>query len=77
MALIKFLQSLLSWEQDTALLECDEILVELKEKFPVTTSISHNFVSQVINMNITNFSNLIIYLLWIAGLPIISIKEKI
>ncbi|XP_018023345.1 raf homolog serine/threonine-protein kinase Raf isoform X1 [Hyalella azteca] len=37
-------KALLSWDQDIALVEGDEIIVELKEKFPVTTSISHNFI---------------------------------
>ncbi|KAF2361594.1 Protein kinase C-like phorbol ester/diacylglycerol-binding domain [Trinorchestia longiramus] len=37
-------KTLLSWDQDIALVEGDEIIVELKEKFPVTTSISHNFI---------------------------------
>ncbi|XP_066588347.1 raf homolog serine/threonine-protein kinase Raf isoform X2 [Prorops nasuta] len=33
-----------SWDTDISLLDCDEILVEILEKFPVMTSISHNFV---------------------------------
>uniref|UniRef100_A0A6B0VE60 non-specific serine/threonine protein kinase n=1 Tax=Ixodes ricinus TaxID=34613 RepID=A0A6B0VE60_IXORI len=32
------------WGEDVTSLEDDEIQVEIKEKFPVTTSISHNFV---------------------------------
>ena len=35
----------MSWDSDIALLEGEEIVVEVLEKFPVTTSISHNFVS--------------------------------
>ncbi|XP_015175123.1 PREDICTED: raf homolog serine/threonine-protein kinase phl [Polistes dominula] len=33
-----------SWDTDISLLECDEISVEILDKFPITTSISHNFV---------------------------------
>lgn len=32
------------WDTDISSLECDEISVEILEKFPITTSISHNFV---------------------------------
>lgn len=35
---------LISWDADISLLECDEISVEILDKFPITTSISHNFV---------------------------------
>lgn len=35
---------LTSWDADISLLECDEISVEILDKFPITTSISHNFV---------------------------------
>lgn len=34
----------MSWDSDIALLEGEEIVVEVLEKFPVTTSISHNFI---------------------------------
>ncbi|XP_066985291.1 raf homolog serine/threonine-protein kinase Raf isoform X2 [Macrobrachium rosenbergii] len=34
----------MSWDADIALLEGEEIVVEVLEKFPVTTSISHNFI---------------------------------
>ncbi|KAG0725163.1 Serine/threonine-protein kinase B-raf [Chionoecetes opilio] len=34
----------MSWDYDIALLEGEEIVVEVLEKFPVTTSISHNFI---------------------------------
>ena len=34
----------LSWDMDLSLLEGEEIKVELSDKFPMTTSISHNFV---------------------------------
>ncbi|CAL7947874.1 unnamed protein product [Xylocopa violacea] len=33
-----------SWDSDISLLDCDEISVEILDKFPITTSISHNFV---------------------------------
>ncbi|XP_042884721.1 raf homolog serine/threonine-protein kinase Raf-like isoform X2 [Penaeus japonicus] len=33
----------MSWDSDIAALEGEEIVVEVLEKFPVTTSISHNF----------------------------------
>ncbi|XP_001605107.1 raf homolog serine/threonine-protein kinase Raf [Nasonia vitripennis] len=32
------------WDTDISSLECDEISVEILDKFPITTSISHNFV---------------------------------
>lgn len=32
------------WDTDISSLECDEISVEIHDKFPITTSISHNFV---------------------------------
>ncbi|KAL6448095.1 hypothetical protein ACFW04_000254 [Cataglyphis niger] len=35
---------LIRWDVDISSLECDEILVEILDKFPITTSISHNFV---------------------------------
>ncbi|XP_043253990.1 raf homolog serine/threonine-protein kinase Raf [Colletes gigas] len=35
---------LTSWDTDISLLDCDEISVEILDKFPITTSISHNFV---------------------------------
>ncbi|KAL2718953.1 raf serine/threonine-protein kinase Raf [Vespula squamosa] len=35
---------LTSWDADISLLDCDEISVEILDKFPITTSISHNFV---------------------------------
>ena len=35
----------ISWDTDIAHLEGEEIIVEVMDKFPVTTSISHNFVS--------------------------------
>ena len=35
---------LTSWDTDISLLNCDEISVEILDKFPITTSISHNFV---------------------------------
>ncbi|XP_011259736.2 raf homolog serine/threonine-protein kinase Raf [Camponotus floridanus] len=35
---------LIGWNVDISSLECDEILVEILDKFPITTSISHNFV---------------------------------
>ncbi|XP_046739402.1 raf homolog serine/threonine-protein kinase Raf-like [Diprion similis] len=31
------------WDTDISSLECDEISVEILDKFPITTSISHNF----------------------------------
>ncbi|XP_045605457.1 raf homolog serine/threonine-protein kinase Raf isoform X3 [Procambarus clarkii] len=34
----------MSWDSDISLLEGEEIVVEVLEKFPVTTSISHNFI---------------------------------
>ncbi|XP_076332952.1 serine/threonine-protein kinase A-Raf-like isoform X2 [Tachypleus tridentatus] len=34
----------LDWETDIATLEGEEITVEIRERFPITTSISHNFV---------------------------------
>ncbi|KAK4326113.1 hypothetical protein Pmani_003327 [Petrolisthes manimaculis] len=34
----------MSWDSDVGLLEGEEIVVEVLEKFPVTTSISHNFM---------------------------------
>ncbi|XP_053651012.1 raf homolog serine/threonine-protein kinase Raf isoform X1 [Cherax quadricarinatus] len=34
----------MSWDSDIAMLEGEEIVVEVLEKFPVTTSISHNFI---------------------------------
>ncbi|KAF7998042.1 hypothetical protein HCN44_009440 [Aphidius gifuensis] len=34
----------IQWDTDISLLECDEISVEISDKFPITTSISHNFV---------------------------------
>ncbi|CAH0385417.1 unnamed protein product [Bemisia tabaci] len=33
----------LSWDVDSSKIDCDEIRVEIIDKFPVTTSISHNF----------------------------------
>lgn len=33
-----------SWDTDISLLDCDEISVEIIDKFPIATSISHNFV---------------------------------
>ena len=38
------LQTPLSWDMDISMLDGDEIKVEVSESFPVTTSISHNFV---------------------------------
>lgn len=35
---------LISWDADISRLECDEISVEILDKFPITTSISHNYV---------------------------------
>ncbi|XP_078045033.1 serine/threonine kinase raf oncogene [Augochlora pura] len=35
---------LTSWDTDISVLDCDEISVEILDKFPITTSISHNFV---------------------------------
>ena len=32
------------WDTDISSLECDEIFIEILDKFPITTSISHNFV---------------------------------
>ncbi|XP_043475338.1 raf homolog serine/threonine-protein kinase Raf [Leptopilina heterotoma] len=32
------------WDTDISSLECDEISVEIHDKFPIATSISHNFV---------------------------------
>lgn len=32
------------WDWDIASLDCDEVSVEILDKFPITTSISHNFV---------------------------------
>ena len=37
-------QKPLPWDMDVSVLDGDEIKVEVSEKFPVTTSISHNFV---------------------------------
>ncbi|XP_076654722.1 serine/threonine kinase raf oncogene [Halictus rubicundus] len=37
-------KSLTSWDTDISVLDCDEISVEILDKFPITTSISHNFV---------------------------------
>ncbi|XP_034952103.1 raf homolog serine/threonine-protein kinase Raf [Chelonus insularis] len=33
----------ISWDTDISSLECNEISVEILDKFPITTSISHNF----------------------------------
>lgn len=41
---MRVFQVRMSWDSDIALLEGEEIVVEVLEKFPVTTSISHNFV---------------------------------
>ncbi|KZC11492.1 Serine/threonine-protein kinase A-Raf [Dufourea novaeangliae] len=35
---------LTSWDTDISVLDCDEISVEIMDTFPITTSISHNFV---------------------------------
>jgi len=35
----------ISWEADISELNGEEIKVEILDKFPITTSISHNFVS--------------------------------
>lgn len=35
---------LIPWDTDISSIECDEISVEILDKFPITTSISHNFV---------------------------------
>lgn len=32
------------WDSDIGSLDCDEVSVEILDKFPITTSISHNFV---------------------------------
>ncbi|XP_070394315.1 raf homolog serine/threonine-protein kinase Raf isoform X4 [Dermacentor albipictus] len=37
-------RAVVDWNEDVSHLEDDDIQVEIKEKFPVTTSISHNFV---------------------------------
>uniref|UniRef100_A0A131XP02 non-specific serine/threonine protein kinase n=1 Tax=Hyalomma excavatum TaxID=257692 RepID=A0A131XP02_9ACAR len=37
-------RAVVDWNEDVSNLEDDDIQVEIKEKFPVTTSISHNFV---------------------------------
>ncbi|KAG8240179.1 hypothetical protein J437_LFUL009470 [Ladona fulva] len=37
---------LIPWEADISTLEGEEISVEIMDKFPITTSISHNFVSK-------------------------------
>ncbi|XP_064489063.1 serine/threonine-protein kinase A-Raf-like isoform X2 [Ornithodoros turicata] len=37
-------RAIVDWNEDVTNIEDDEIQVEIKEKFPVTTSISHNFV---------------------------------
>ena len=39
-----FPQTPISWDMDISLLDGEEIKVEVSESFPVTTSISHNFV---------------------------------
>ncbi len=33
------------WDSDILKLEGDEVKVEISDKFPIATSISHNFVS--------------------------------
>ena len=38
------LQTLISWDMDISEIEGEEIKVEVSDVFPVTTSISHNFV---------------------------------
>ncbi|KAL3183345.1 hypothetical protein MRX96_000318 [Rhipicephalus microplus] len=37
-------RAVVDWSEDVSHIEDDDIQVEIKEKFPVTTSISHNFV---------------------------------
>ncbi|KAH7946780.1 hypothetical protein HPB52_004224 [Rhipicephalus sanguineus] len=37
-------RAVVDWNEDVSHIEDDDIQVEIKEKFPVTTSISHNFV---------------------------------
>lgn len=37
-------QTPISWDMDISKIEGDEIKVEVRDFFPVTTSISHNFV---------------------------------
>ena len=44
MLIFYLLQKPLPWDMDVSDLDGDEIKVEVSEKFPVTTSISHNFV---------------------------------
>lgn len=34
-----------NWDDDINTLEGEEITVEIRERIPITTSISHNFVS--------------------------------
>lgn len=34
-----------NWDDDISSLEGEEITVEIRERIPITTSISHNFVS--------------------------------
>ncbi|XP_022203364.2 raf homolog serine/threonine-protein kinase Raf-like, partial [Nilaparvata lugens] len=34
----------IEWDADISTIDCDEIKVEIIDKFPVTTSISHNFI---------------------------------
>jgi len=46
----------IEWDRDISALDGQEILVETRERFPIQTSISHNYVNKLICPS--NFTNI-------------------
>lgn len=63
----------MNWEDDISLFEGMEIVVDTRERFPISSSISHNFVSIAILRFIDLIGQPVQFSLFLANLPHLSL----